>query len=88
MNEGPDPNDPRIKKCLLGRELPHGFQVKTDASTIVSQIWYHSAIMGNYALQFMPTGGSKNRTLVCKKYVKCARAYAILYKTETFLTYW
>jgi hypothetical protein len=59
-----------------------------DASTIVSQIRYHSAIMGNYALQFMPTGGGKNRTLVCKTYVKRARAYAISIKTETFLTYW
>ena len=55
-----------------------------DASTIVSQIRYRSAVMGNYALRFMPTGGGKNRTLVWKMYVKRARAYAVLIKTREF----
>ena len=40
--------------------------------------------MGNYALQFMPTGGGKNLTLVCKTYVKRARAYAISIKNRNF----
>ena len=45
----PDPNDPRIQMCHLGRALPTGFKVKMDARNIISQNRYHSACMGNYA---------------------------------------
>jgi hypothetical protein len=55
-----------------------------DAKTIVSQIRYHAAITGNHALQFLPTGGGKNRILICKHYVKRARAYAVLIKNQNF----
>ena len=80
----PDPNDPRIQMCSLGRALPTGFKVKMDARIIIFRIRYHSACIGNYALQFVTKGGGKNRTLVCKNYVKRARAYAVLIKTRDF----
>ena len=84
VNGGPDRNDPRI--AFLDRTLPPGFQLEMDSTTIVSKIRHYSAVMGNHALQFLPGGGGKNRTLICKNYAKRAQAYCNLLYNQNLST--